>query len=410
MATMELTVNLHKPHIKQAAIKRSRAKRKIIRAGRRGGKTTIVSDISVEKFLDGRRVLYATPTQDQLDRFWFLSKQALREAVEQNVYYKNEVRRIIELPKTEQRIRGKTAYNADTMRGDYGDLIILDEFQDMDPDALDDVVLPMLLDNDGDLVIIYTSRRPNKGGQGLKRAHELFQRAENDKTGRWEAFSFTSLDNPHLSKKALEEVAQDMTQLSYRAEILAQEIFDDPDALWTRDIINNSRMVRAPEMSRVVVGVDPPGSPNTECGIVAAGSGMIEGDKRRHYFVIDDPSRKGSPNEWGRTVVTCYYRNLADRILGERNYGGDMVKSTIQNIDNQAAYADVSATRGKAVRAEPVAALYEQGRVHHIGEFSTLEDEQCNWVPNSGMPSPNRMDALVWAITELMEGKKLRVY
>lgn len=400
---MDLTVNLHQPHPKQAAIKDSPAKRKIIRAGRRAGKTVIVNDLAVEAFLEGRRILYATPTQDQIDRFWFLAKNALGEPIDTGVYYKNETRHIIELAGTEQRIRAKTAWDANSLRGDYGDLIILDEFQDMDPDALEDVVWPMLLDNDGDLIIIYTSRRPNKGGKGLKAAHKLHKRAKEDKSGRWEAFKFTSLDNPYLSRVALSEITQDMTKLAYRAEILAEEIDDDPDALWNRQIISNNRMTSVKtDLLRVVVGVDPPGSPGTECGIVAAGSGYLEDDKRLHYFVIDDPSLLGSPETWGKAVVVCYHRNKADRVLAERNYGGDMVKSTITNVDEYVSYADVSATRGKAVRAEPVAALYEQGRIHHIGEFAVMEDELCNWVPNSGMASPNRMDALVWAITELM--------
>ena len=304
---------------------------------------------------------------------------------------------------TEQRIRAKTAWNADTLRGDYGDLIILDEFQDIDPDALDDVVFPMLLDNDGDLLISYTSRRVNKGGKGLKEAHKLFKRAQDDTTGRWEAFKFTSLDNPHLSKTALDEITNDMTKLSYRAEILAEEFTDDPNALWTRDVIDSTRLLKAPELERVVVGVDPPGGQRTECGIIVAGSAVIE--DVTHAFIIDDPSRSGSPGEWGKAVVTTYHRNLADRILGERNYGGDMVENTISTIDPNVSYKDVQATRGKAVRAEPVAAMYEHGRVHHIGDFAELEDEMCTWVPGMGMLSPNRMDALVWAVTELLIGE-----
>jgi len=162
---MELTVNLRNLHQKQWEIKSSPAKRKIIRAGRRGGKTTLVADIAIDAFLDGRRVLYAVPTDDQVDRFWFEVKRGLSEPLAANVYYKNETRHIIEKEGTENRIRAKTAFNADTLRGDYGDVIILDEFQDMAPDALDDVVYPMLLDNDGDLIICYTSRRVNKGGK-----------------------------------------------------------------------------------------------------------------------------------------------------------------------------------------------------------------------------------------------------
>ena len=134
--------------------------------------------------------------------------------------------------------------------------------------------------------------------------------------------------------------------------------------------------------------------------MVAAGSVRI--DDVLHAFVIDDPSKKGTPGEWGRAVVTAYHRNLADRVLGEANYGGDMVENTIKTVDKDVAYKAVHATRGKAIRAEPVSALYEKGRVHHVGDFEELEDEMCNWVPNSGMKSPNRLDALVWAITELM--------
>lgn len=395
---MDLTVNLHRPHPKQAAIKASNAKRRVIRAGRRSGKTTIISDIAIESFLARRRVLYATPTDDQLERFWFLSKLALKEPLDSGIYYKNETRHVIELEGTEQRIRAKTAYDADTLRGDYGDLVILDEFQDMDPDALEDVIWPMLLDNDGDLIVIYTSKR--KRGSGLATAHKLFKRAKEDTSGRWEAFKFTSHDNPHLSRAALAEITGDMTSVSYRAEIMAEELDDDPNALWNRTIIDH--VIKFPALSRIVVGVDPPGSVNTECGIIVAGNMRI-GDEK-HAYVIEDPSVLGSPAKWGRAVVTAYHRNLADRVCGEANYGGDMVENTIKTVKGgkEVAYKSVRATRGKAVRAEPIVALYESGLVHHVGEFENLENELCSWVPDSGMPSPNRLDGLVWALTELM--------
>lgn len=402
---MELTVNLLELHEKQQVIKDSPAKRKVIRAGRRGGKTTLAADIAVDAFLDKRRVLYATPTQEQIDRFWYLSKQFLHEPIEAGIYAKNETRHIIERPGTENRIRAKTAWNADTMRGDYGDIIILDEFQDMDPDALELVVYPMLLDTDGDLILIYTKKRGLKG----KHASDRYKQAENDKSGRWAAFHFTSHDNPHLSKDALDEITQDMTRLSYEMEILALERDDDPSALWSRKLIEDNRLIQHPDLDRVVVAVDPPGSTTTECGICVAGSAYI--NNIHHAYVIDDPSLLGSPQEWGRTVVTAYHRNLADRIVAEANYGGDMVRSTIMTVDPDVPYRAVQATRGKAVRAEPVVAMYEQGRVHHVGTFGELEDEMCNWVPGTGMPSPNRVDALVWAITDLLvDGGRLDVF
>jgi len=210
-----------------------------------------------------------------------------------------------------------------------------------------------------------------------------------------------------LSSRALDEITEDMTALSYKAEIMAEELADDPNALWNRELLNRNRVIKAPELDRIVVGVDPPGGLITECGIVAAGSTFLNG--KEHAYVIADPSMAGSPGKWAKSVVVCYHQNKADRVIGERNYGGDMVEHTISTEDKDVAYKDVQATRGKAVRAEPVAAKYEKGLVHHVGEFPELEDELCNWVPSSGMKSPNRLDALVWAITELLFGDTVEV-
>ncbi len=369
-----------------------------MRGGRRSGKTVLVSDIAIERFLSGTRVLYATPTQEQLDRFWHLTTRALAEPIAANIYKKNETLHTIELPGTDQHIRAKTAWSADTLRGDFGDLVILDEYQDMKPDVLDYVIWPMLLDNDGDLIVIYTAKRGKKG----KHTRDLYQRAINEKDGRWEAFHMTSLDNPFLSQLALAEITQDMPSLAYRAEILAEDFEDDPNALWNRELINQTRVLLAPQFDRILIGVDPPGGPMTECGICVAGGVYIEGDY--HIYIIADPSRSGSPGDWGRTVITTYHQFKADRVIGESNYGGDMVENTLRTIDPNVSYKAVQATRGKAIRAEPVVAMYEQGKVHHVGEFEELEDEMTNWVPGSGQSSPNRLDALVWAVTELMGG------
>lgn len=182
-----------------------------------------------------------------------------------------------------------------------------------------------------------------------------------------------------------------------RQELHAELLDDDPRALWNRDaMIEALRVTKHPDLVRVVVGVDPPGGA-TECGIVAAGLG-IDGDA----YVLEDRSLQASPDTWGQEVVTCYYGNEAGRVLGETNYGGDMVESIIRTIDPTISYKSVHASRGKAVRAEPVAALYEQKRVHHVGQLAGLEDEQCTWVPGETKASPNRIDALVWALTELM--------
>jgi len=169
--------------------------------------------------------------------------------------------------------------------------------------------------------------------------------------------------------------------------------------------IDSLRVTEAPEMQRIVVSVDPSGTrgdgTGDDIGIIVAGLG-VDG----HGYILEDGTCQMSPEGWGRRAVDLYHRHQADRIIGERNFGGDMVRFTVSTADNRASFKEVVASRGKAVRAEPISALYEQGRVHHVGEFPDLEDQMCNFTSSGyvGEGSPDRADALVWAITELMLG------
>jgi hypothetical protein len=403
MATAsEGTIRLRRPHPKQEKFIYSKAKRKVIRAGRRGGKTTGIAILAVLAFLDKRRVLYAAPTQEQIDRFWVEIKKALREPIESGALYKNETLHIIDVPDTENRIRAKTAWDADTLRGDYADLLIMDEFQLMSEDAWNTVGAPMLADNNGDAVFIYTPPSMHSTSRSKARdpqhAAKMYKKAAADTSGRWEAFHFSSYDNPHISRDALDDLAADMTALAYEQEILALDKDEAPGALWKRDLIERLRVDKAPDLVRIVVGVDPPGGV-TECGIVAAGLG-----RDGHGYVLVDASFKGTPGEWSKSVVELYEELKADRIVGENNNGGDMVEHTIRTAPRgqQASYRNVHASRNKETRAEPVAAKYERGMVHHVGNFSLMENELCLWEPKTGMPSPNRLDALVWALWSLM--------
>lgn len=197
-----------------------------------------------------------------------------------------------------------------------------------------------------------------------------------------------------------------------RQELNAEVLDDLPGALWTRQGIDDYRRREAPDMARIVVAVDPSGSAGAEDegdsqGIVVAGLGV---DGRA--YVLADQSCKLSPAGWGRRAVDAYFgqwsetpeKYKADRIIAERNYGGAMVEHTIRTVNKTVSYREVTATRGKVVRAEPVAALYEQGRVSHVGAFDELEDQMCMIGPTGyvGEGSPDRADALVWALTELM--------
>lgn len=404
MTEIKYDVVLRRPHQTQLAIKKSSAKRKIIRAGRRGGKTVVAATICVEKFLEGLRPLYAAPTSDQLETFWFEVKKALQEPIDAGIFKKNETDHTIERPGTKQRIKGKTAWNSDTLRGDYSDFLVLDEFQLMDEDSWGVVGAPMLLDNNGDALFIYTppslSSRSVTKAKDPQHAAKMFKKAQQDISGRWEAFHFTSFDNPYISKNALKDITEDMTNLAYRQEILAEDIDEAPGALWSRKLIDDGRIMAPPAMARIVVGVDPTGSTSNETGIVVAGIG-IDGQG----YVLDDKSLLGSPKMWSDAVITSYNHNSADMIIGEVNYGGDMVEATIMRaaeVTNQVLrYKNVRASRGKAVRAEPIVAQYEHGRIHHVGMFNELENEMVSWVPGQSKYSPNRIDALVWAMTEL---------
>jgi hypothetical protein len=398
----EFVVHLKRPHAHQAPFIESQAKRKVIRAGRRGGKTVGISIYAVNRFLAKRRVLYAAPTQDQIERFWTEVTTALVEPIEAGVFRKNETKHLIEVQGTEQRIRAKTAWNADTLRGDYADDLILDEFQLMNEDAWGIVGAPMLLDNNGDATFIYTppslhSRSASKADDP-QHAAKLFKRAKADKTGRWQTFHFSSHANPHLSREALDEIASDMSALSKRMEIDAEDVDEAPGTLWQRAMIDKHRLQERRTYGRVVVAVDPTGTADgDECGIIGAG-------KRSDDFdVLADKSLHGRPEQWATAAVALYEDLEADCIVAEKNYGGEMVEYTLKTINKKVPVRLVSATRGKAVRAEPISAIYEQGRGHHVGYFPKLEDEMCLWTP--GDKSPNRMDALVWAGTELMLSK-----
>ena len=395
----EYTIHLPRPHEKQALFIDSTAKRKVIRAGRRGGKTVGISIYAVERFLAGRRLLYAAPTAEQVGRFWVTVTRALNEAIDAGVFKKNETEHIIERPGTEQRIRAKTAWNADTLRGDYADDLIFDEWQLIDEDAWEVVGAPMLLDNDGDATFIYTppslhSRSVTKA-RDPQHAARMFKKASEDTTGRWAAFHFTSMDNPHISKTALGEITKDMTSLSYRMEILAEDVNEAPGALWMRDTIEKNRVFKIPDFSRVVVGVDPTAtSGGDEAGIITAGKFGED------CYTLADDSTGGSPQTWAKAAVTAYYRHKADLIVAEKNNGGEMVEAVIKQVDPKVRVKLVWASRGKATRAEPISAMAEQGRDHHMGAFPALEDELCLWIP--GDDSPNRLDAKVWAYTELV--------
>jgi phage terminase large subunit-like protein len=217
-----------------------------------------------------------------------------------------------------------------------------------------------------------------------------------------------NLSSDFLGKMRLKYAGTRLGRQELRGELLE----DIPGALWTPAMFDASgfRVAKPPDLVRVVIAIDPSGARGADdegadsIGIVAAGRG-IDG---RAYLLADATCRLG-PSGWARRAVDLYHRLRADRIIGERNFGGAMVESTVRNVDPNVAYMETTATsgRGKAVRAEPAAALYEQGRVSHVGaveDWELLEAQQCAMTTSGyiGEGSPDRVDAAVWALDELM--------
>ncbi len=189
-----------------------------------------------------------------------------------------------------------------------------------------------------------------------------------------------------------------------RQELLAEILDDTPGALWRRDMIKTMAPETAADFDfkRVIIAIDPAVSTSNdsdETGIIVAAI-----DHRDFAYVLEDLSGRYQPHEWASIAIAAYKRHGADRIVAEVNNGGDMVESTLRMIDKNVSYRPVHASRGKAARAEPVSSLYEQGRVYHVGFFPQLEDQMTSFVPGQSASSPDRVDALVWALSDLVVG------
>lgn len=224
--------------------------------------------------------------------------------------------------------------------------------------------------------------------------------------------SGSTLDNQaNLAKNTVKQLYDRYggTRLG-RQELEGEILGDIPGALWNREDIDNARVAEAPDdLEKVVVAVDPAASSNEgsdENGIVVVGFARDK-DGYAHGYVLEDASLKGTPEEWAKTAVRMYRKWQADKIIAEKNNGGEMVGSVIKAVDRSLPVKLVHATRGKVVRAEPISALYEQGRIHHVGQFDLLEDQMCVFsidnIRNENTGSPDRVDALVWGLTEIFE-------
>ena len=289
-----------------------------------------------------------------------------------------------------------TTYSADEperLRGPQHDFAWCDELAAWRyPEAWDMLMFGLRLGDDPRAVVT-TTPRPTK----LIKALVADPKVVVTHGATWE-------NAVNLAPAFLEQIVRryEGTRLG-RQELDAEILKDVPGALWTHGLIDATRMNTVPSLTRIVVAIDPAVSTAEhadETGIVVAGK-----DAAGHGFVLADLSGRYAPTEWARAAIAAYRTHNADRVVAEINNGGDMVEATLRMVDPAVSFAAVHASHGKVARAEPVAALYEQGRVHHLGALPLLEDQMCCFAHDydraSGY-SPDRVDALVWALTELL--------
>ncbi|WP_134725226.1 DNA-packaging protein [Paracoccus luteus] len=218
----------------------------------------------------------------------------------------------------------------------------------------------------------------------------------------------TDANRAYLAESFLAEVAARYAGTRLGRQELEGVLLEDVEgALWTTAMLEGCRVEAAPVLDRVVVAVDPAvtgGAASDECGIVVAGVVCQGPPQDWRAYVLEDATVRGGPTDWARAAIAAMQRHGAERLVAEVNQGGDLVESVIRQVDPLVPFRALRAGRGKGLRAEPVAALYEQGRVRHLRGLGALEDQMCRMTVGGfeGRGSPDRLDALVWAIHELM--------
>jgi predicted phage terminase large subunit-like protein len=295
------------------------------------------------------------------------------------------------------RIKGFSAEEPDRLRGPQHHGAWCDELAAWEkPDTWDQLQFGMRL-GEHPQTVITTTPRPTKLIKELLAKESTF-------ITRGSTFE----NSENLSQSALLEMQNRYanTRLG-RQELFGEVLDDNPGALWNRAQIESTRIrpEECPAFIRVVVGIDPAvtsGEDSDMTGIVTAGL-----SQNGHYYILSDKTIKASPDAWARVAINEFELHKADRIIAETNNGGDLVVHLLQQVNANIPVKKVTATRGKAVRAEPIASLYEQGKVHHVGYFADLEQQMTEWEPGVSKESPDRLDAMVWALTELSEGSTL---
>jgi len=385
-----ISLRLSKPHPAQAVVLSEARRFNVLVAGRRFGKSRFGIRLAADKLLAGHPVAWCSPTYKMLGELW----REIVETLKCVTKVKNESEHRLEL--ITGGVLDMWSLDApDSIRGRHYARVIVDEAA-MVVDLMDVwnlILRATLIDLEGDVFFLSTPKGRNAFmamyEQGVSAAYE-----------DWAGWQFPTAANPYILESEITSMRQTMPARAYEQEIEARFIDEVSGALWKLALIDAYRVVKAPELARVVVAIDPAVTANPdsdETGIIAGGLGHDD-----HGYVLADASGTYSPAEWAHKAVAQYDSLHADRIVAEVNNGGDLVRANLQAVRASVAYRAVHASRGKVVRAEPIAALYEQGRIHHVGRFPDLETQMTTWSPVDDKHSPDRVDALVWLMSELV--------
>jgi hypothetical protein len=371
-------------------------KYQIVTKGRRFGATRGAAHAFIEWALEGKKLLWGDTIHSNIDRYfdrYFLP--ALKNTDITYNYQRQSKQLIIE----NGYIDFRSADRPENWEGFGYDVIFLNEAGIIlkNKYLYTNAVLPMLMDSKTSLLIAAGVPKGKWDRNNDEYPFYSIYKSAKNKVPGYNLLEFSSYDNPLLPIEEIKELEKEIARMSpgmVEQEIHGHFVDGVAGVLWTPELIHHSDI---PDLKRIVIGVDPSGSKDgDEVGIIGAGIAQ-----NGNIYILADRTGGYTPLQWGTIVVNEYESLKANTVVVERNFGGDMVKSNILNINKGVRVKEVTASRSKEVRAEPVVALYEQGKVFHSRGLHKLENEMLSWVPGLGK-SPNRIDALVWAVTDFM--------
>lgn len=398
---MTLDLQYTKPQIEFLFNHRPDARFILVPAGRRFGKTKGVANAAIEWLAEGKKILWGDTISGNIDRY-----------VER--YFKPEItfpysysglKKVLACDISGGYIDFRSADRPENWEGFGYDVIILNEAGIIlkNEYLFTNSVMPMLMDSPGSkLFAVGTPKGKKVKGEREHRYYSMYRRALSGDP-LYQAFKYSSYDNPFLSKDDIKELEGEIRLMNpsmVQQEIYAEFVDGAAGELWDEVIIERQRVKVAPDIQRITVNIDPAISATAESDETGI---TVTGKAGKNGYVLADESGKYSPEGWARASIAAAKEWGADCIVGERNQGGDMIESVLRSAGWNGRVKLVTATKGKYVRAEPVYALYEQGRVFHVGHHPKLEAQMCSFTSEL-KNSPDRVDSLVWGLTELMLG------